>query len=128
MRFSKDPKLLGPENGPVKPPKKLSGVSQSQGTKISGPRKYVIFSVNFTGTRSATLIVQNKRPRPYIKSKREEKVRENDVIMKYEFYQDEIQWLKAVNRLISKHHRARSERNMNLVIMKLHEVKSISLL
>ena len=68
--------------------------------------------------------MQNKRP---IKNKREEEVRENDVIMKYGFYQDEIQWLKAVNRLISKHHRARSGRKMNLVLVKLHEVKSISL-
>ena len=34
-------KLLGPENGPVKPPKKLSGVS--------GPRKYVIFSSKLYG-------------------------------------------------------------------------------
>ena len=40
--------------------------------------------------------------------------RENDVIMKYGFYQDEIQWLIAVNRQMSKHHRERSERNMNL--------------
>ena len=47
-----------------------------------------------------TLLVQNKLPRFYIKSKREEEVRENDVVMKYEFYQDEIRWLKAVNKLI----------------------------
>ena len=72
--------------------------------------------------------MQNKRPRPYIKkNKREEEMRENDVIMKYGYYQDEIQWLKAVNRLISKHHRARWERKKNLVLVKLHEGKSISL-
>ena len=45
--------------------------------------------------------MQNKRPRPFIKNKREEEVRENDA--------------------------KRKEDESNLVLVKLHEVKSISL-
>ena len=41
-------KLLGPENGPVKTPKQLSGVSQSA-QEVRARENHVIFPVNFTG-------------------------------------------------------------------------------
>ena len=42
-------KLLGPENGPVKPPKKLCRVSQST-RKFRARENTSFFPVNFTGT------------------------------------------------------------------------------
>ena len=123
VRFSKDPKTSRAQKRTRKAPEKTTWCF-SRRTKISGPRKYVIFSRKLYGYSLAP----EKRFREQArKTKREEEVRENDVIMKYGIYQVEIQWLIAVNRQISKHHRARRERKMNLVLVKVHEMKSISL-
>ena len=62
----------------------------SKRTKISGPRKYVIFSRKLYGY---SLVPENRFLELARKTKREEEVRENDVIMKYGIYQVEIQWL-----------------------------------
>ena len=121
-------KLLGPGNRPAKLPKLLSGVSQIE------PEKYVIFPRKFHGYSlppekrfrlcfSRTCLIkwrpptyflgQNKRPRSCIKRERVEEGRENNVVRKYGFYQNEFQWLIAVNRQISKHYRVRRESQRN---------------
>ena len=46
---------------------------------------------------------QNKWLRSSIKRERVEEGRENNVVRKYGFYQNEFQWLIAVNRQISEH-------------------------
>ena len=68
--------------------------------------------------------MKNKWPRPYIKSNRIEGVRENDVIMKYRFYQDEILWLtdKFPNNI-----ERDAEGSGIVILVKLYEVNSISL-
>ena len=129
-------KLLGPGNRPAKLPKRLSGVSQST-RKLLSPKNTSFFPVNFTGTLylpksdqkrfrvcfSCTCLIkwrpptyflgQNKRPRSCIKRERVEEGRENNVVRKYGFYQNEFQWLIAVNRQISKHYRVRRESQRN---------------
>ena len=132
--FLKRPeKLLGPGNYPTKLLKRLSGVSQST-RKLLTPKNISFFPVNFTGTHyllkkrfrvcfSCTCLIkwrpptyflgQNKWPRSCIKRERVEEGRENNVVRKYGFYQNEFQRLIAVNRQISKHYRVRRESHRN---------------
>ena len=48
-----------------------------------------------------------------LKRERVEEGRENNVVRKHGFYQNEFQWLIAVNRQILKHYRVRRESQKN---------------
>ena len=107
--FSKHPKTFDPEKYIIFP-RKLHGYSLP-------PEKR--FRVCFSCTclikwRPPTYFLgQNKWPRSCIKRERVEEGRENNVVRKYGFYQNEFQRLIAVNRQISKHYRVRRESHRN---------------
>ena len=124
-------KLLGPGNR--KAPETTFGCF-SKHPKTFDPEKYVFFPRKLHGSSlppekrfrvcfSCTCLIkwppptyflgQNKWPRSCIKRERVEEGRENNVVRKYGFYQNEFQWLTAVNRQISKHYRVRLESQRN---------------
>ena len=133
MRFSKDPKTSRARKPPRKAPETTFGCF-SKDPKTFDPEKYVIFPRKLHGYSlppekrfrvcfSCTCLIkwrpptyflgQNKWPRSCIKRERVEEGRENNVVRKYGFYQNEFQWLIAVNRHISKHYRVRRESQRN---------------
>ena len=126
VRFSKDPKTSRARKPSRKAPETTFATFE--------PEKYVIFSRKFHGYSlppekrfrvcfSCTCLIkwrpptyflgQNKRQWSCIKRERVEEGRENNVVRKYGFYQNEFQWLIAVNRQISKHYRVRRESQRN---------------
>ena len=123
VRFSKDPKTSRARKPSRKAPETTFGCF-SKHPKYFEPEKYVIFSRKFHGYSlppekrfrvcfSCTCLIkwrpptyflgQNKRQWSCIKRERVEEGRENNVVRKYGFYQNEFQWLIAVYRQISKH-------------------------
>ena len=131
VRFSKDPKTS--RKPPSKAPETTFGCF-SKHPKTFDPGKYVIFPRKLHGYSlppekrfrvcfSCTCLIkwrpptyflgQNKWPRSCIKRERVEEGRENNVVRKYGIYQNEFQWLIAVNRQISKHYRVRRESQRN---------------
>ena len=121
MRLSKDPKTSRARKPSRKAPETTFGCF-SKHPKTFEPEKYVIFSRKFHGYSlppekrfrvcfSCTCLIkwrpptyflgQNKRQWSCIKRERVEEGRENNVVRKYGFYQNEFQWLIAVNRQIS---------------------------
>ena len=129
VRFSKDPKTSRARKPPRKAPETTFGCF-SKHPKTFDPEKYVIFPRKLHGYSlppekrfqvcfSCTCLIkwrpptyflgQNKWPRSCIKRERVEEGRENNVVRKYGFYQNEFQWLIAVYRQISKHYRVRRE-------------------
>ena len=133
VRFSKDPKTSRARKPPRKAPETTFGCF-SKHPKTFDPGKYVIFPRKLHGYSlppekrfrvcfSCTCLIkwrpptyflgQNKWPRSCIKRERVEEGRENNVVRKYGFYQNEFQWLIAVNRQISKHYRVRRESQRN---------------
>ena len=133
VRFSKDPKTSRARKPPRKAPETTFGCF-SKHPKTFDPRKYVIFPRKLHGYSlppekrfrvcfSCTCLIkwrpptyllgQNKWPRSCIKRERVEEGRENNVVRKYGFYQNEFQWLIAVDRQISKLYLVRRERKRN---------------
>ena len=134
VRFSKDPKTSRARKPPRKAPETTFGCF-SKYPKTFDSEKYVIFPRKLHGYSlppekrfrvcfSCTCLIkwrpptyflgQNKWPRSCIKRERVEEGRENNVVRKYGFYQNEFQWLIAVNRQISKHYRVRRESQRSL--------------
>ena len=131
VRFSKDLKTSLTRKPSCKAPETTFGCF-SKHPKNFEPEKYVIFPRKLHGYSlppengfrvcfSCTCLIkwcpptyflgQNKRPRSCIKRERVEEGRENNLVKKYGFYQNEFQWLIAVifNRQISKHYRVQHE-------------------
>ena len=123
VRFSKDPKTSRARKPPRKAPETTFGCF-SKHPKTFDPEKYVIFPRKLHGYSlppekrfrvcfSCTCLIkwrpptyflgQNKRQWSCIKRERVEEGTENNVVRKYGFYQNEFQWLIAVDRQISKH-------------------------
>ena len=133
MHFSKDPKTSRARKPSRKAPETTFRCF-SKHLKNFEPEKYVIFPRKLHGYSlppekrfrvcfsCACLIKwcpltyflgQNKRPRSCIKRERVEEGRGNNVVRKYGFYQNEFQWLIAVNRQISKYYQVRCESQRN---------------
>ena len=140
MRFSKDPKTSRARKPPRKAPETTFGCF-SKHPKTFDPEKYVIFPRKLHGYSlppekrfrvcfSCTCLIkwrpptyflgQNKWPRSCIKRERVEEGRENNVVRKYGFYQNEFQWLIAVNRQIC----VAKARGI-FILVELYEVNSI---
>ena len=103
-------KLLGPENGPVKPPKQLSGVSQSA-REVRTRENHVIFSRKLYGyspppekffsgfffrnkmAAVGALLGQTRQPRQYMTRTSIANMRENDIIERYRLSPGRIRWL-----------------------------------